>query len=169
MLFNQLIAGGVIRGLKLLATSQFQQYDGLYRYFVKKPFDTHIFDKEKNPLGVTELTHSEELQSKAKILEYKFSLDALIHEFECGEKRPDDIQLAVCWEIGSEFRKDYTATSLLDLDHLNHREFHGITHLFASATSSFHVVCLKELIEYLNNVDGVQEYHKKQYGDDIIA
>ena len=56
VLFNQLIAGGVIRGFKLLATSQRKQYDGVFRFVVKEPFTNHIFDKKDNPLGVQELT-----------------------------------------------------------------------------------------------------------------
>jgi hypothetical protein len=34
VLFNQLVAGGVIRGLRLLATSCHQQYDGIFRFSV---------------------------------------------------------------------------------------------------------------------------------------
>jgi len=38
VLFNQLVAGGVIRGLKLMPTSSHEQYDGIYKYVVKEPF-----------------------------------------------------------------------------------------------------------------------------------
>lgn len=51
-LFNQLLAGGVIRGVRVMATSQHQQYDGIFRLCLKEPFENHIFDKVKNPLGV---------------------------------------------------------------------------------------------------------------------
>lgn len=36
-LFNQLIGGGVIRGIKLLSTSQVSQYDGKFRYVAEDP------------------------------------------------------------------------------------------------------------------------------------
>ncbi len=52
VLFNQLLAGGVVRGIKLLAASTHQQYDGIYRYAVKPPLGNHIFEKNSNPLGV---------------------------------------------------------------------------------------------------------------------
>src|SRR5258708_1940738 len=49
-LFNQLLAGGVIRGIRLMSTSQHQQYDGVFRYVLKEPTHHHIFDKATNPL-----------------------------------------------------------------------------------------------------------------------
>lgn len=168
VLFNQLIAGGVIRGINLLATSQVKQYDGVYKYVVKEPFENHVFDKENNPLGVDELHFNSEHISPPKILEYKYNLDALIQEFESEYKNEKDIHLAVAWEMGSEWQKNYEAISLLDLDNLHQRDFHGLTHILDSGTTRFHVVILKELITYLNDVDGVQEYHKKNYGDDLF-
>ncbi|WP_429072222.1 hypothetical protein [Aeromonas veronii] len=168
VLFNQLIAGGVIRGINLLATSQVKQYDGVYKYVVKEPFENHVFDKENNPLGVDELHFNSEHISPPKILEYKYNLDALIQEFESEYKNEKDIHLAVAWEMGSEWQKNYEAISLLDLDNLHQRDFHGLTHILDSGTTRFHVVILKELITYLNDVDGVQEYHKENYGDDLF-
>ncbi|WP_105257991.1 ATP-binding protein [Pseudoalteromonas sp. T1lg88] len=168
VLFNQLIAGGVIRGINLLATSQVKQYDGVYKYVVKEPFDNHVFDKENNPLGVDELHFQSEHVSPPKILEYKYNLDALIHEFESEYKSEKDIHLAVAWEMGKEWLKNYEAISLLDLDNLHQRDFHGLTHILDSGTTRFHVVVLKELVTYLNDVDGVQQYHKENYGDDLF-
>ncbi|MFM5559200.1 hypothetical protein [Aeromonas rivipollensis] len=168
VLFNQLIAGGVIRGINLLATSQVKQYDCVYKYVVKEPFENHVFDKENNPLGVEELHFNSEHISPPKILEYKYNLDALIQEFENEYKNEKDIHLAVAWEMGSEWQKNYEAISLLDLDNLHQRDFHGLTHILDSGTTRFHVVVLKELITYLNDVDGVQEYHKENYGDDFF-
>jgi hypothetical protein len=168
VLFNQLVAGGVIRGIKLLATSQVKQYDGVYKFVVKEPFDNHEFNKEVNPLGVEELHFKAEHTSAPKILEYKYNLDALIREFENEYKSERDVHLAVTWEMGGEWKKNYDVTSLLDLDNLHHRDFHGLTHVLNSGTTRFYAIALKELIEYLNGVDDVQEYHKKTYGDDLF-
>ncbi|NOX96279.1 MAG: ATP-binding protein, partial [Alphaproteobacteria bacterium] len=78
VLFNQLIAGGVIRGLKLMTTSQTTQYDGIFRYVAEDPLKDLIFDKENNPLGVLEEQLVKPYRSRPKVLEYKFSLDGLI-------------------------------------------------------------------------------------------
>lgn len=168
VLFNQLIAGGVIRGIKLLATSQVKQYDGVYKFVVREPLDNHVFDKEKNPLGVEELQFSSEHISPPKILEYKYNLDALIHEFEIEYKNEKDIHLAITWEMGDEWKKNYDATSFLDLENLHQRDFHGLTHVLDSGTTRFYVIALKELIFFLNDVDGVQEYQQNKYGDDLF-
>jgi len=168
VLFNQLIAGGVIRGINLLATSQVKQYDGVYKYIVKEPFENHEYDKLNNPLGVEELHFQTEHVSPPKVLEYKYNLDALIHEFETEYKNEKDIHLAVTWEIGNEWKKNYDATSLLDLENLHQRDFHGLTHILDSGTTKFHVIVLKELVEYLNDVDGVQKFHQETYGDDLF-
>jgi hypothetical protein len=165
VLFNQLVAGGVIRGLKLLSTSQTQQYDGLFKYVIKEPLENHVFDKELNPLGVQEMHHTKELTRSPKVLEYKYSIDGLIAEFENGEKKEKDIHLAVAWDLGSAWRKNYEATSLLDLDNIHQRDFHGLTHILHTSTSKFYVIALKELIDYLNDVDGVQAYQQNTYID----
>jgi len=51
-LFNQLLAGGVIRGIKIMSTNSHQKYDGVYKFWLKKPFENHIFEKNINPLGM---------------------------------------------------------------------------------------------------------------------
>jgi len=169
VLFNQLVAGGVIRGIKLLATSQVKQYDGVYKFVVKEPLQNHMFDKDNNPLGVEELHFDKEFTGPPKILEYKFNLDALIHEFESEYKNEKDIHLAITWEMGEEWRKNYDATSFLDLENLHQRDFHGLTHVLDSGTTRFHVIALKELVEFLNDVDGVQVYQKEHYSDDLFS
>jgi hypothetical protein len=167
VLFNQLLAGGVIRGMRLLATSQNKQYDGVFRYVAKKPFENHIFDKQENPLGIHNSPYLP-IISPPKILEYKFNVDALIREFESEEKNERDIDLVVAWELGEEWRKNYEITSLLDLDNIQHRDFHGLTHTINTANSKFQAIILGELVEYLNDVDGVQSKQKEKYGDDIV-
>lgn len=162
VLFNQLVAGGVIRGIKLLSTSQYNQYDGIYKFHIKEPISNHNFEKYKNPLGVSNLSFTEEVTSKPKVLEYKFNIDGLISEFENGEKSEKDIHLAIAWELGSLWQKNYEITHLLNLENIHLREFHGITHSLSTNTSKFDLIILKDLIQYLNNVDEFQ----KKYQDE---
>src|SRR5579862_506549 len=170
VLFNQLIAGGVIRGLKLMATSSHLKYDGIYRYSVKEPVENHIFDKQMNPLGVQNMQIQGPYTSKPYVLEYKHTVDALIQEFENQEKQEGDLNLAVAWDIGSEWKKRYSVTSLLDLENIQHRPFHGVTHVFRDQTSGdirFYGIILSELIEYLNNFDTSQVEQKSKYGETL--
>jgi hypothetical protein len=120
-LFNQLLAGGVVRGIRLMATNQHEKYDGVFRYAVVEPVSNHKFDKSTNPLGVKDLVGKVPYFSKPYVLEYKYTLDALIRDFENEEKYESDIDLAVVWEAGSDRRKRYSIVSLLNLDNLQHR------------------------------------------------
>jgi len=167
VLFNQLIAGGVIRGIRLLGTSQVSQYDGVYRYIAEEPLSVYEFDEKSNPLGVLEEQLVRPFSTPPKILEYKFGLDGLIHEFESGEKHETDVNLCVFWEMGAEYEREYTALSYLDFDNVHHRPFHGLTHLLTSGNSEFHVICLKELVDLLNDPDSAQEFQQEYYSDEI--
>lgn len=164
VLFNQLLAGGVIRGIKLLSTSQNSQYDGIFRFVADEPFENLTFDAHTNPLGVYEGQLGAAYEGPPQILEYKFSLDGLIREFENGVKREKDISLAVFWDFGKEYQNNYTVTSLLDFNNIQHREHHGITHIIKSQTSHFSAVCLKELISLLNDSDSEQINQQSTYG-----
>jgi len=168
-LFNQLLAGGVIRGIKIMSTSQHQKYDGIYKFWIKKPFENHFFDKVKNPLGIERNKFSEEFVSAPRILEYKFCFDALLEEFEKGEKNERDIKLVVAWSMGNEWKKRYVITPLLYIENYHHRPFHGATHIFKSSTTDdivFYGIILDELIEYINDPESVQEKQKRLYIDE---
>jgi hypothetical protein len=165
-LFNQLLAGGVIRGVKVLATSQHQQYDGIYRFCLKEPFDNHIFDKSSNPLGMEKSAVSHAYLSAPGILEYKYSFDALIEEIEKGVKNERQINLVIAWEMGKNWPKRYQVTPLLHLDNLQHRYFHGGTHIVKDASTGdivFPAIILSELVDYVNDPDDVQDYQRTTY------
>jgi hypothetical protein len=53
---------------------------------------------------------------------------------------------------------------LLDLDNIHQRDFHGLTHVLSSGNTRLYLIVLKELVAYLNNVDGVQDFQKVMYG-----
>ena len=156
-LFNQLLAGGVIRGLRVMSTNERLTYDGLVRVVIEPPEEHHIYDKDKNPLGVEESIIKDfdtPFTSSPKILEYKYSLDGLIENIENGDKNSNDINIVVCWETGREYEQNYHITSLLDPDNLNLREYHGITHVMTNLKTNqkeMDLIVLSELIDFLNN------------------
>ncbi|HWR35222.1 MAG TPA: hypothetical protein VN622_05050 [Clostridia bacterium] len=153
-LFNQMLSSGLIRGIQLLSSSQYNQYDGLYRIYIEPPF-TKFIRAEENPLGV-DAEHFSGLEqpiiSPVRVLEYRYSLDSLIEEMDTGEKNANEIGLAVCWELGDKWQTSFDIVSFLEEDHVHHREFHGITHqLFhgVSRLPSFQVIVLKDLVSFL--------------------
>lgn len=157
-LFNQLIAGGVIRGIKIMSTNERFVYDGMFRISFEPPDKNHLFNQETNPLGVSEdyiIGHSGFI-SEPKILEYKYNLDGLIEDIEDGSKNSNDISLVIVWKTGDDYQGNYNITSLLDPDNLSERQFHGVTHVLTNLTSGqkeMDLIVLEELISYLNDQD----------------
>jgi hypothetical protein len=153
-LFNQMLSSGLIRGIQILSSSQYKQYDGLYRIKMEPPFEKFIRG-EGNPLGV-ESEHfanlAEPIISPVRVLEYKYSLDSLIEELGTEYKSANEIGLAVCWELGERWRTFFDIVSFLDEENVHHREFHGITHRLVhgvSGQAAFQVIVLKHLISYI--------------------
>ena len=156
--------------MKLMATSSHQQYDGIYKFTVRAPLENHLFNEETNPLGVPSTQVTSEFISKPYVLEYKQNVDALIQEFENQEKQESDISLVVAWDIGSEWKKRYAVTSLLDSNNIQHRPFYGITHIFRDVNSGdvrFYGIILSELVDALNDFERVQSAQRTKYGDII--
>ena len=160
-LFNQLVAGGVVRGLKVVGTNEMSTYDGAYRVRIGPNFDDHIHDESKNPLGISSESagdYEEEcpegfVSSKLYVLEYKFSLDGLISDITTGDKKASDIDLIIAWESGKDYQKLYSLTSLLNSQGSEDRNFHGVSHILIDEHGNqvMDVILLSDLIGYLND------------------
>lgn len=161
-LFNQLIAGGVIRGIKIMSTNERMTYDSLYKIIITNRSNLQLFDCEINPLGIVDdvfeemLADREEFVSEPKVLEYKYSLDGLIEDIESGIKNTSDINLVVAWEAGDRYKDNYNIESLLISGNEIIRQYHGITHRLHSINANERIcdlILLKDLILYLNNAE----------------
>jgi hypothetical protein len=170
-LFNQMLSSGLVRGIQLLSSSQFNQYDGLYRIRLEPSFEKYIVGEE-NPLGVPKEQFagvSETIESPVQVLEYKYSLDALIEEFSNETKDWKDVKLAVVWQMGTKWKGWFDVISYLDDENAHHRQFHGFTHGFThsfTGGTAFQVVCLEDLIGYLQNRTQEIARQKQLYSED---
>ncbi len=170
-LFNQMLSSGVIRGIQLLSSSQFNQYDGLYRIRMDPPFSKFVRD-DKNPLGVEQDRFAgvnTAMVSPVRVLEYKYSLDALIEDLGTGQKHADEIGLLVCWDMGDKWKGQFDVISYLDDENVHHREFHGFTHHLthsASGLPAFPVIALRDLVSYLTDAEAESKQQKKLYSSD---
>lgn len=166
-LFNQLIAGGVIRGIRVMSTNERATYDGLFKISFDLPTDKYVYGAQKNPLGISTETAAQlkGLVSQPKILEYKFSLDGLVEDADSGDKNLKDIDLCVVWETGTDYLGRFGITSLLVPENVEQRQFHGVTHILTDAESGARVmdlIVLSELIQCLNDsILGVAEQRAK--------
>lgn len=166
-LFNQLIAGGVVRGIKVVGTNEMSTYDGAYRVRVGPEYENHVYDEESNPLGVTdELSADFEedhpdgfLSKKLKVLEYKFSLDGLVSDLTTGDKQASDIDLVIAWEAGEDYIQLFGLNSLLIDEGSSDREYHGITHTLSDEHGNhvMDVILLRDLIAFLNDPNAEAE------------
>jgi len=156
-LFNQLIAGGVIRGIRVMSTNERFTYDGLYKIVIEPPKENHLYHRDNNPLGVLEELISDvtlPFCSNPEILEYKYSLDGLIEDISDETKNSNDINLVIVWETGDLYKGNYHITSLLDENNLSLRQYHGVTHLITNLTTGqkeMDLIVLSELIRFLND------------------
>lgn len=174
-LFNQLVAGGVIRGAKIVGTNELSTYDGAYRVRIGPVYSDHIFDNKNNPLGISdelasdyEDSHPEGfVSSRLHVLEYKYSLNGLVSDITTGDKRAADIDLVVAWESGSDYKRFYSISSLLSASEIEDRNFHGVTHLLVDEHGNhvMDVILLKDLISYLNN-PVIEAKNQEKYDDD---
>lgn len=154
-LFHQLIAGGVVRGIKILSTNERMTYDGLFRVAFDLSVSKYIYNDESNPLGLLDESakalHGQILDPK--VLEYKLSLDGLVEDLENGDKNAKDLDLVVVWETGQDYLKMFGITSLLAPGNYIQREYHGVTHVVTDLDSGgrqFDLIVLSELIRFLN-------------------
>ncbi|WP_374550278.1 hypothetical protein [Sphingobium yanoikuyae] len=167
-LFNQLIAGGVIRGITVMSTNERFTYDGLFKVSFDLPSDLYSYDALSNPLGVPSEVASQ-LQGKItdpRVLEYKFSLDGLVEDFENQDKNINDVDLCVMWETGDLYRERYGITSLLIPENADQRQYHGVTHILNDLeTGARHceLIVLKELIQSLNDPEGTADVQRDKY------
>lgn len=166
-LFNQLIAGGVIRGIRMMATSSHKQYDGLFRYHLTPPMENHIYRADTNPLGIESEQNQAGFTSRPYVLEFKHTFDALVSDFENEEKNEAAINLAVVWDLGTRYQERYQAVSLLLPDNLHLRQFHGVTHELHddhTGTKRMDVIVLSDLLRYLNSQDDEIQVQQEKYG-----
>ncbi|WP_428719188.1 hypothetical protein [Undibacterium curvum] len=167
-LFNQIIAGGIIRGIRVMSTNERFTYDGLFKISFDLPIDKYTFHEDTNPLGIDDSVATElvGITSKPKILEYKYSLDGLVEDIDSGDKNLKDINLAVVWETGKLYVERFGITSLLLSENRDQREYHGLTHALCDIESGSKVmdlIVLKELITYLNDPSESRAEQLKKY------
>ncbi len=172
VLFSQLIAGGVIRSLELMASSTFAKYDAIYKIIVRKPIENHYFDEKTNPLGVDrESPIQPGIQTAPAFLEYKHSFDNLIQDFDNEDKHPKDLGMVVVWTMGKgRWKERFQAISYLLPNYRSRRPYHGITHEMFDETSSnqrtFFCIVLEELIQFLNDPQKYYDDYSAQYNED---
>lgn len=167
-LFNQLVAGGVIRGLNIMSTNERFTYDGLYKVSFDLDESLYVYDESNNPLGVPAPTAAA-LRGRVtdpRILEYKFSLDGLIEDVDTHDKNIKDVDLCIMWETGDLYKERFGITSLLIPENADQRQYHGVTHVLTDVESGARqcdLIVLKELVAVLNAPEDTYNQQREKY------
>ncbi len=169
-LFNQMLSAGLIRGIQLISSSQYKQYDALYRISMEEPFERYILSSD-NPLGIDEehFIRKEKLETVVKVLEYKLTIDGLVEELQSEVKAVEDVDLAVAWDLGSKWAQMFDVISYLDEDNVHHRNIHGATHSFIHSMTgapAFEAIILEDLVSFLVDPEKEQEKQRAKFADD---
>jgi len=166
-LFHELMGLGILRGYRVFATSQSDRYDSLF-FWDYHAADKLMFDTKANRLGVNrDLADSG--ASEPKVLEYKYSFDSLISDFEKEEKFAKQIDLVVCWSPGKAYKEKFQFESLLVADEGSSRQCFGSTHhayaVGAHDRPAFEVIVLEDLLAWLQNPADEEARQRSKYKD----
>lgn len=152
-LFHELVGMSVLKGFRFFATSQSERYDSLFRMEYKAEDDLK-FDKASNRLGITH-GYGLPYTTHPLVLEYKYSFDSLVSDFEKEEKFAKQIDFVVCWTTGDKYKERFYLQSLLVGDEGTSRQIFGSTHkAFAVGTQaqpSFEVLILSDLLKWIQD------------------
>jgi hypothetical protein len=101
-----------------------------------------------------------------RVLEYKYSLDGFVEDFDGQEKNIKDIDLCVAWVTGEAYKGRYGMTSLLLPENADQRQYHGVTHILTdldAGTKLCDLIILSELVEYLNDQESTAKSQREKY------
>ena len=108
------------------------------------------------------------MRTEPKVLEYKYSFDALVDDFEKEEKFSKQIDLVVCWSLGSSYRSKFYLQPLLVGDEGSSRQIFGTTHQAFSTGSqdpAFEILVLEDLLNWLQDPSSEEARQKLAYRD----
>lgn len=124
-IFHELLGSGDLKGYIPLATGYAARYD----------LHAHYSSGDGN--------------SDRLVIEFKYSLDALIKDLENGRKNFDDLHMLVAWSANRQKLKD----AGFDLDSVNDHAYHGVTHELdlpaAIGVDNIPVILLEDFIRKL--------------------
>lgn len=151
-----------------MSTNERSTYDGLFKISFQMDPELYRYHSEMNPLGVSEdvLTGLRGRVTPPRVLEYKYSLDGLIEDFDSNDKNINDIDLCIAWETGDLYESRYALSTVLIPENADQRQYHGVTHVLQDLeTGNKHcdLIILKELIQHLNDPGESNSLQRDKY------
>lgn len=166
-LFHELIGAKILRGFRVFGTSQNDRYDSLF--FMEYLSDEEVlFQAASQKLGINR-GYSLPYSTEPKVLEYKYSFDSLVDDLDKEEKFAKQIDLVVCWSVGTRYKSKFYLQPLLVGDEGSSRQIFGATHQAfatgAQGSPAFEVIVLEDLLNWLQDPAGEEARQKHAYRD----
>jgi hypothetical protein len=165
-LFHELVGAGILRGYRFFGTSQNDRYDSLFFMEYRKDEDV-LFSATSQRLGISR-RYDLPYNTEPKVLEYKYSFDGLVDDLEKEEKFAKQIDLVVCWNLGSGYKSKFYLQPLLVADEGSSRDLFGATHQAFSSGSqdpAFEVLVLEDLLNWLQDQASEEARQKLAHRD----
>jgi len=166
-LFHELVGAQILRGYRFFGTSQNDRYDSLF-FMDYSADDGVLFNATAQRLGISRLFKLP-YTTEPKVLEYKYSFDSLVDDFEKEEKFAKQINLVVCWNSGSHYKSKFYLQPLLVGDEGSSRQIFGATHqAFATGSQTvptFELLILEDLLNWLQDPTTEEARQKLAYRD----
>jgi len=163
---SELLGTGILRGYRFYGTSQNDRYDSLFfmEYLTE---ENVLFNAASQRLGINR-SYNLPYTTEPKVLEYKYTFDNLVDDFENEEKFAKQIDLVVCWNAGTTFKSKFYLQTLLVADEGSGRQIFGSTHqAFATGSQepAFELIVLEDLLNWLQDSSSEEARQKLAYRD----
>jgi hypothetical protein len=149
-LFVGLVSTNRLPGYELLACpGSSRKYDSIVNFSITKEENSRV-NKEIRVGPEMFPAKTGQVAFKDQILEFKHAASELLFDFDGGIKRPKDIFMLVCWELGNADAFEQAGINCVRLtDHNEPAEIVGQTHLLEYNANRIHVLVLKDVITTL--------------------
>ncbi|WP_313601075.1 hypothetical protein [Rhizobium sp.] len=167
-LFGALVSQGLLKGYVVRALSGSARYDGIVN--ISDEPETRDYS---DPLSLRD--ESASVAGDDKVLEFKFSFESLLEDFDTKKKNPVEIDVVVVWNLPSLSITRGSISYCYD-DKEDTRPIYGCTHIWRDEndTSSLPIISLQHVCAILSrNLEkkkGISDLgdaiYKKLIGDD---
>lgn len=156
-ILHELLGRGAILGYSIYDLSGHATYDGIFSFEMAKDNPRAIYDRAQNPLGLSPAVFGrrDAIEHPPATCEYKYNLDCLIEEVGStrSPKSFEQIDLVICWEAGTRWRKHFDLLDITEDGMVGRRELFAATGLLmrkgALGGHAAHVIELKRVLELL--------------------
>jgi hypothetical protein len=146
-LFFALVATGRLPGYEILACpGSSSKYDAIVNFSITKDSNLKLHREIRVDTGA--FPSANLVRFTEQVLEFKMRASELLIDFDVDVKRPRDIFMLVCWELGDAEIFDKSGVEITRLaDHGDPIQIVGQTHVLEYSGHQIWVLCLRDVIQ----------------------